>query len=460
MSRATFFKKRPRRPGWTRAGLVAMCVPLALALAVPAAIAAVDPLGPFTGGSTHATTPACAWPERIGAEAANIFLPDSAATYWVMPYEVRHDLRITVSGHFPDARYASFNVYNGDDGSFTSNNVSSAIADYQINPEPGGNNPWRYPGEAGDPYAIEVRMDVAPGQPNVLPLAPVEAAEGSEGFLVYRVYLPAGDASTIELPTLTLRQDGTATTLPACAPDSRGRETGEIPADLSPAVPPTTSKSTVRSTEPSPPVTGDEQRIAFARSGDESALFPNADAAYLDAQVTPPGKDKVVIFRGKAPHAVTGSHPAPWPDQHYDMRYWSACVNLLLPQRPVVVNELPNDRVDYGCRHDSVTKLDSDGYYTYVIGTERQRPAIERVPGATFLPFSTEYSETTHLVLLRNMLPSEGFDAAVQNVSRDGDPRSAFESMGEYYPLAGVCSLSTLASQGPGACPVSEPPRR
>jgi hypothetical protein len=128
------------------------------------------------------------------------------------------------------------------------------------------------------------------------------------------------------------------------------------------------------------------------------------------------------------------------------------CTNLSRPPFPVVVNPLPGGGTDYGCRADDQTKLDGSGSYTYVIGTEAQRPAIERIAGATFLPFSLASPTASHTVILRNMVTDPGFAQAIHNVPEDGSPASAARVMGAYYPELKRCSLTDLATAGPDEC--------
>jgi hypothetical protein len=70
------------------------------------------------------------------------------------------------------------------------------------------------------------------------------------------------------------------------------------------------------------------------------------------------------------------------------MRYWSLCDYLLSPGSPEVVNGV-SDGVDYGCRNNDQTRVDRDGYYTWVVGDESQRAEISRIPDATFVPLSS-----------------------------------------------------------------------
>ena len=80
-----------------------------------------------------------------------------------------------------------------------------------------------------------------------------------------------------------------------------------------------------------------------------------------------------------------------------DVRYWSMCIGLLAQPTPVVANKLPGGGTDYGCRADEATRLNAAGDYTYAIGSESQRAAISRVPGVTFLPFSTTQASRLYL---------------------------------------------------------------
>jgi hypothetical protein len=125
---------------------------------------------------------------------------------------------------------------------------------------------------------------------------------------------------------------------------------------------------------------------------------------------------------------------------------------VLIRSVPLVANKLPGGGTDYGCRADEATRLNAAGDYTYVIGSESQRAAISRVPGVTFLPFSTTHPAGPYLLGLRNVLVSTSFAHSPQNVTRAEDPAAAAAVMGPYYPRAAVCPLSTLTAHGPRAC--------
>ncbi len=94
-------------------------------------------------GSSPSASQACAWPILASFPTSNVDLVDSAASYWLDKFQVQSDLRIVLTGRYPDARYASISVYTGATSSFTTNGVGSDLTDYQIVPDAGSINPWQ-----------------------------------------------------------------------------------------------------------------------------------------------------------------------------------------------------------------------------------------------------------------------------------------------------------------------------
>jgi hypothetical protein len=415
-----------------------------MGLAAPLAMAGAVTVPAMSASASPRPAASCAWPAEDTAATANRFAPDSSAAYWVQPFAVTSGLRIVVSGRYPDARYASFTVYKSGGGVFTADGVNSWLTDYQIAPDPGSVNPWQGPDRpSGGQFTVTVRSGVSAGAANTLPLAPSGTAPGTAGYLVFRVYLPAGgDFSAVELPDLTLDQDGRSVTLDPCGQPGTSAASG-LPA---------ASGLAAASGAPASAADTADRPAGFARPAAGGGVFPNPVTGYLRAVVTPPAAGQVVVISGQAPASPSGNHPSAWPAPAEDVRYWSMCDYLALPGRPLVVNQLPGGTTDYGCRPDQATTLNAQGYYTYVVGTEAQRAAIEKIPGVTFLPFSTAHPATPSVLLLRNMLASDGFSQAVQNVPQDGNPASAQAVMGSYYPREAVCALSTLQASGPRAC--------
>jgi hypothetical protein len=440
-----------------RAHLRAVVAALGVLALISACSSAASPAGTAAGSSAIASSPAagasaaakaCSWNFALSsiaatASSANAGLPDTAAGYWLEPFQIAPGLRMVVSGTFPDARYASLQVYNQIGGSFTRNGVRSSLPDYEIAPDQGSVNPWQQQAAPGGRFTVTLREDVAPGQANTLPLAPADTTSG-KGYLEYRVYLPAGgDFAKVVPPALTLEQAGRSESLAPCAtrtsPPTAPPSTPAAGRTPTPAAPSASAKT---------PAVGQLQ--FFTETFD--ALTPNADLTYVLAYLTPPGPGDVVVIRAKAPTHAAGDHPSPWPAANEDVRYWSMCVGLATGTLPTVVNPLPAGGTDAGCRVDDQTKLDATGEYTYVLGTEGQRATIEGVPGATFLPFSAAQPGATHILMYRLLLVNPSFAYSPQRVTQNTDPAATASAMGAYYPRASICALSSLTANGVTGC--------
>jgi hypothetical protein len=407
-------------------------------------------------------TSTCAWPGAVNAitlnenPQLNVSNPDTAAAYWAMAFAVQAGLRVTLSGQYPDSRYMSFAVYDADGSLFTSHGVRSALVDDRIMPDPGSINPWQQHAPPGGQFTVTLRSDVAPNQVNTLPLAPPGAAAGATAVLYYRVYgLAHGAPDHVPLPTITLTQQGVSRQLPACPASSQD----QFPTSYC-AIPWVAKEAPACQSSASSPTltTGKPVIVPFARQPIGAGGTPDDDIAYLAAKVVPPRSDAVIVIRAKAPTTPSGASPSPWPAPGTDLRYWSLCVDLARFPIPVVANPLPGGMVDYGCRFDHQVALDQDGYYSFVIGAEAQRAAIERIPGVTFLPLSAVDPTQAYKLNFRYMLANPTFAAAVQDVPEDGRSASASAVMGAYYPRVAFCSLAVLAASGPTACMTSAQP--
>jgi hypothetical protein len=342
--------------------------------------------------------------------------------------------RIVLSGRFPDARYASVDVY-------TPGGVGAALPDYRIAPQPGSLNPWQQRAAPGGRFTVTIRPDPPPGQASTLPL-PAGTTSQHPGYLIYRVYLPAGgNFPDVPVPVLTVEQGRAARTLPACRSHN-----APVPFPATASAAGTGGSGAV----PSPP-----PQLEFykpAQSTFNNAGLANVDTTYVLAYLIRPPAPDVVVVTAKAPTSAPGAHPSPWPARGEDVRYWSMCVGVGIRLVPVVANKLPGGGTDYGCRADEATRLNAAGDYTYVIGSESQRAAISRIPGVTFLPFSTTHPAGLYLLVLRNMLVSTSFAHSPKAITQASAPAAAAAAMGPYYPRAAVCPLATLTAKGPQAC--------
>jgi hypothetical protein len=196
-----------------------------------------------------------------------------------------------------------------------------------------------------------------------------------------------------------------------------------------------------------PPDTNPAQpELEFARNP-IAGIFPNPHNDYLTMDYAVPADGDVLVVRGKAPESAGGDEPVVWPSDD-EVRYYSICNNVMVNPYPVVYNDLPDGTTSYGCATDEETELDEDGYYTYVVGTEDQRAAIEAIPGATFIPTSTEHADEQHKLLFRNMMSADDFDESISQVPEESEPADAQAVMGDYYPDTTQVSLDELQSAG------------
>jgi hypothetical protein len=444
--------------------LVLLVVAVGLLCALPATATATAP-------AAAGQFPYCSWWMKTTPETANVAFPDAAATYWTTPFLASDGLSIEIDGTYPNARYMSFNVYDDEFGSFTTNDVSSGMADYLIAPSAGSVNPFQTSASPGGSFSLTLSGDPQPGQPNTVPLAPSDATAGklgaSLGYLVYRTYLPTGGNGTVALPTLTLVDNGSRVTLPACpavtgriaaqAKNAQGaREAAQALAKQLGVTAGAVARKALqgigrklkggssgtapcRGSACPPPL-----QFFRATASTTNAFFPNVDNAYVSALFRPhPGK--VIVVRGKAATTPAGTSPVPWPQANLQLRYWSLCNDVYRKPWPVVANPLPGGGVDYGCAADDATTLDANGNYAFVVAPERQRAAV-KAAGGTFIPLSASQPRARQLLILRNMLPNESFDFAVQDAPQNGNPTAAAAAMGAYYPRAYRCTLAQFAA--------------
>jgi hypothetical protein len=389
----------------------------------------------------------CAWPTELSVQSDNSAVPDSvsvdsAEAVWFQPVVAAAGTRIVLAGRFPDARYASFSVYTPS-GGFAASRAGTSLPDYRIAPQPGSVNPWQREGAPGGRFTVTVRSDPSPDQGNTLPL-PAGTTSRRPGYLVYRVYLPAGGSfPDVPLPAVTVDQGGAARTIPACP-----QHNSNLPVLEGAARTASTPAATARPATVPPQL----EFYALQESKMTTEGVGNADTAYAVAYLIRPPVSDVVVVTAKAPTFAPGSHPSPWPTPADDVRYWSMCILAGTARLPAVANKLPGGGTDYGCRADEATRLNPAGDYTYVIGSESQRAAISRVPGVTFLPFATGQPTPLYVLMLRNMLVSTSFAHSPASVTQPDDPAAAAAVMGPYYPHAAVCPLAALVAKGPRAC--------
>jgi hypothetical protein len=334
-------------------------------------VAAVQGCGPFQ---------TCAWPILANRETMNVAFPDSASTYWSYRYHLKAGREIEIAGTSIAGRYFSLNTYD-----YWGRNLDG-IHDTALGAGPEATAPTRAR------WRVVLKGGAAPGEHANVLAGTAAAAEAGYGILIYRVYVPddpADPQAGADLPTLTIRDGDEVDRLRQCPAPAGSRLVEWFIRLFGPAA-----------TEPV------LARPAFTRPLSAEGFFPNRDNKYLAALVDwKPGR--VVVVEGRLPRV-----PA-------DMRYWSICTNEYRKPYPTTA-----------CLHDADMTRNDAGDYKVLISTPEDRP-VRHGDGRPFqwLPWGS--TDETLIVLIRNMLPSEGFPFAVQSVPPG---ESGEDIMGPYYP--------------------------
>src|SRR5262245_8707345 len=100
-----------------------------------------------------------AWTVQAGprsdiTESFNHAYPEANATYWGTQLTLSTGSIVSLRGQYPQARYMSFQLYDGD-------NVVDSINDVAINPDSGQNSPYRA-GVAQGTYTLQIVFGRAP----------------------------------------------------------------------------------------------------------------------------------------------------------------------------------------------------------------------------------------------------------------------------------------------------------
>jgi hypothetical protein len=382
----------------------------------------------------------CDWaliydPSRPGGNSA---FPDKGARYWiaVVAGAVPQGSRLRMEGQYPDARYHSLQLYNGQLASIAS------LSDYQIVPDPGSDNTFldqtrRSGADYGGDYTAYVRIgENAPAVPEQNTMyRPPQLTGGHvirRSVIAYRTYLPdGGNQGRVELPKLTLETpDGEELPL---TNDTDAETCAQIAANLrQDGARLTGSANLLDPIAPSPlPQFKKFDGAVGTGAGGQGVGF-NRDNGFMYAK-TQVAYAPILLVRGRSASFTT----QPGAGNPPQVRYWSICDAGF------------NTQMVYNCTTDENTALDEFGYYTVVVTTDSSRPSsVDAAPGYTWLPRGPE---NIGVITMRELLAHPSFAQATVNIPTLVPPATV---KGEYMPLATYCSTAVFegaASQGPAA---------
>lgn len=390
---------------------------------VPVGCTASGPSG--SGGGAQ-----CAWGFVMDPDN-NVIWPETNAIFWTTPIVMLPGMEVEVRGVYPEGRYMSVKTYEG-------SQIVDSLNDQQIAPDAGSSNPFVDPAAPADPanrhYTVRVRPGVAMEEGDN-DLASLSGGNTSGLTLLnYRVYVSddPSDMAGGPLPEVWIKMFGgrVERRLPQCPQATQSAmATQNLTAPQGLA-----ASSRLDQAPTTDAVGGAVTPITFTKN-EATHLFPNPDDAYM-VGVTKFEPGHVAVVRAKAPEFPDTRGGAHVTDPH-DVRYWSMCVHMLRPPLPTA-----------DCAGDFETTVDADGYYTYVVSLPGDRPeGADEAHGVTWLPWGEPRVDVA--LTLRNLLPAEHFDSAIQDVVETGTEQAV---MGEYYPIGGVCAREDFEAGGPAAC--------
>lgn len=436
----------------------------ALGLGAAMVVAAVLPAGAGAVGVgvDHPSTPAtsegeCLWVHTFTADDTedNYAFPDSGAMYWSASFTVPVGARLDLVGRFAHARYQSLNAYD-----IADNAPVDALNDVSTKPDRGSRNPYvpgaLRVGQRNRAYTVHVSTDQAPPTGRAGNTLYAGAPGQSSQLVLYRVYLPdrRGDITGgvgVPRPRLTMADGRVLTGDAACAALGASRSKPAV------AMLPMSTYLSLRDQPGRPatfPAQADPQWLSYYNlqfgigctyfglcTGTPARVnqqYANIDNKYVSAQVSR-GFGPVLTLRGKLPDTPRTLRGQARMAADVDMRYWSLCTN----------ESMATTRVE-DCVYDEDVATDRAGWYTIVVSRPGDRPAnaTERC-GVTWVEAPERGDGAGHLddnlVLIRNMLPSPGFQHAVQSTRVPGDERTV---MGDYLPTASYSSRAAFEGSG------------
>jgi hypothetical protein len=386
---------------------------------------------------------------RLDHTTTNALALEANADYWITGYSAMPGARLRIEGEFPYSRFMGFNLYDA------AARPLEALADRQIDPDPGSVNPFRAKTSrfaVNRSYTVFVESGPRPDEPEPNTLY---TGDSPGGTLWYRVYMPDHGRDRkggVPIPRVTLEPadggDGATASLETCR---------ELQAPYLHDVP-----TLIQQASPLPILTGnpypgrnppnwrlfvnfgraaadimldnesgeDFHEAALEPQSDSAGFFSSSHIAYVFAP-TSRGFGEVLVLRGRAPSFADTRDGARRLPRGTQTRYWSFCQYEPATQRMI------------SCRPDDRIKVNRRGNYRIVVSTAAHRPANARGRcGVTWLPWGPA---TQGLLIYRQLLARSSFRQAIAQIPEPGDER---EVMGRYYPRGEYLDREAFEARG------------
>ncbi len=395
-------------------------------------------------------------PAYIGSDPELLYLPDAYATYWRYGIErmAGEKTGFVLRGHFPDARYFSYNVYDDE----LKQSVGS-ITDFEIIPDDGASNPFTGDPEAkGGTYTIYIVPEgVNISAKNVLTF-PGDLAKVS---IFLRHYLPEGGVEGGVPVPLVYLYDGAenvvqtappSTGIPALSkveakrylmpmfeklavefkknPDAviaqlHARDKDQ-PLDIKALVAKQVVSGTFKYAKPGQVL----ESYRFQTDG----TYPNKDNLYLVMPVVRNADDALLVkFRA----ADVAESPAEYPSA--GLRYAS-------------IGQGDDATFNYVSLYDKQMKVSDDGFvYLIISDDEAAMRAKAKSMSANFMPWKVGQKM---LLVYRHMLPRADYAFGIDKVPGfvKDTPEAGQEGrahIGDYAPIGKLMDkASVMASDG------------
>lgn len=386
--------------------------------------------------------------------ATNFAFPDTGSAYWSAKYTLPEGAVLRLNGEFPYSRYMSINSYKSD------TSPADAVSDDKIIPNKNSINPFVNGNLRNDPnraYALTLAAGEAPTDRSANTIYDY-AKTNEASVLVYRVYVPNKGKDllggvTLPKVELTTRQGEILKGQAACNALNAYNKILNIP-----FVPEETYAKARATANPAQaiPVWRSSYTTAFTIQCEfygkcdtnpvrSVAYYANLDNQYistfLDRSIKP-----IVVIRGKLPEVPkTLNGENRFDNKSAQLRYWSICQNEFYSQKVS------------SCLFDESIDVNPDGRYTIVTSLTGDRPKNvtkecgigylewpENGDGFSIIPGREDHKNDSRIII-RNMLPVNNFQNAIQNTKTPGDEK---EVMGEYLPNAQYFTKEEFESLG------------